>query len=189
MSHSTSITLLERLRTSGDHEAWSRFARLYTPLMFYWCCRAGMQAQDSADLVQDVFVILVQKLPEFQYDRQSSFRSWLRVVTLNKWRERQRRTALHPVISMQDVEGLAEQPEDWIPEELEYRQHLVQRGLAIIEPEFSPLAWQSFQQHVVEGREAADVAARLGIRMGTVYAAKCRILNRLRQELQGFLDE
>lgn len=54
MSQTTSLTLLERLRSPSDQEAWSRFARLYTPLLYYWCRRAGLQEQDSADLVQDV---------------------------------------------------------------------------------------------------------------------------------------
>jgi|SRR5262245_17138217 len=189
MPHTTSLTLLERLRTPGDHEAWARFARLYTPLLYYWCRRAGLQEQDAADLVQDVFVTLVQKLPEFHYDRQRSFRNWLRVVTLNKWRERGRRPAMQTVGSAPHVEDPAGQADDWSLEEIEYRQQLVHCALPIIEPEFSPLAWQAFRQHVIEGGEATEVAARLGIRVGTVYAAKCRVLNRLRQELQGFLDE
>src|SRR5262249_23042723 len=156
MPHTTSLTLLERLRTPGDQEAWLRFARLYTPLLYYWCRRAGLQEQDAADLVQDVFVTLVQKLPEFQYDQQKSFRNWLRVVTLNKWRERRRRPVLQPAGSAHRVEDLAEQPEDWALEETEYRQQLVHCALPIIEHEFSPLAWQAFQQHVMEGGEASE---------------------------------
>ena len=189
MPHTTSLTLLERLRTPGDQEAWSCFARLYTPLLYYWCRRVGLQEQDAADLVQDVFVSLVQKLPEFRYDETKSFRNWLRVVTLNKWRERQRRPLLQPAGSGRHVADVPGQSDDWELEETEYRQQLVQSALPIIEPEFSPVTWQAFQQHVIEGHEASAVAARLGIRLGTVYAAKCRVLNRLRQELQGFLDE
>jgi RNA polymerase sigma-70 factor (ECF subfamily) len=189
MPNTTSLTLLERLRTPGDQEAWSQFARLYTPILYYWCRRAGLQEQDAADLVQDVFVTLVQKLPEFQYDRQKSFRNWLRVVALNKWRERQRRPVLQHAGSAEHVEDLAGREDNWTLEETEYRQQLVHCALPIIEPEFSPQAWQAFRQHVIEGGEASEVATRLGIRVGTVYAAKCRVLNRLRQELQGFLDE
>src|SRR5690348_6167769 len=96
MPHTTSLTLLERLRTPDDPEAWSRFARLYTPLLYYWCRRTGLQEHDAADLVQDVFVTLVGKLPEFQYDPQKSFRNWLRVLTLNKCHERHRRMSLQP---------------------------------------------------------------------------------------------
>lgn len=189
MSHTTSLTLLDRLRSPSDQEAWSRFARLYTPLLYYWCRRAGLHEQDSADLVQDVFVTLVQKLPEFQYDRQKSFRSWLRVVTLNKWRERQRKAQLQPVACTATVADDVAERENWGLEETEYRLELVRCTMPIIEPEFSPVTWRAFTQHVVEGQGAVEVAGRLGIRVGTVYAAKCRVLNRLREELRGLLEE
>jgi hypothetical protein len=32
---STPVSLLERLRRPDDHAAWSRFVRLYTPLLFH----------------------------------------------------------------------------------------------------------------------------------------------------------
>ena len=79
--NTTSFSLLERLRQPSDSAAWDRFVELYTPLLFYWGRRAGLQSADAADLVQDVFEVLLHKLPEFQYDRQKSFRSWLRTVT------------------------------------------------------------------------------------------------------------
>ena len=77
----TPVSLLERVRQGSDHEAWTRFVKLYTPLIFYWARRCGLQVADSADLTQEVFAALFQKLPEFTYDRQRSFRSWLRTLT------------------------------------------------------------------------------------------------------------
>src|SRR5438874_1167415 len=82
----TPASLLERLRQPFEPEAWARFVSLYTPLIFSWARRVGLQEQDAADLVQEVFVTLLQVLPTFTYDRHRSFRRWLRTVTLNKWR-------------------------------------------------------------------------------------------------------
>src|SRR5581483_8600497 len=65
--HTTSASLLERLRQPSDADAWGRLVRLYTPLLLYWARRLGLQYPDAADLVQDVLVVLVQKLPEFHY--------------------------------------------------------------------------------------------------------------------------
>lgn len=188
MAHTTSLTLLERLQSPGDEDAWARFARLYTPLLYYWCRRAGLHEQDAADLVQEVFVLLVRKLPEFRYDRERSFRNWLRTVTLNKWRESQRRRAAQPVPAGENLEEIAAGTDAWRLDESEYRRQLVASALPIIEHEFSPREWQAFLQHVVEGDPAAAVASRLGIRVGTVYAAKSHVLSRLRLELQGFLE-
>src|SRR5262245_666931 len=87
----TPASLLERLKQPADQNAWARFVELYTPLLYYWARRAGLQEADAADLVQEVLGLLFQKLPEFAYDPGRSFRNWLRTVTLNKLRERRRR--------------------------------------------------------------------------------------------------
>src|SRR5688572_29289901 len=89
--NTTPVSLLERLRQPSTEEAWCRFVDLYTPLIYYWARKVGAQPQDAADLVQDVFTLLVRKMPGFTYDEHRSFRGWLRVVTLNKWRESRRR--------------------------------------------------------------------------------------------------
>jgi RNA polymerase sigma-70 factor (ECF subfamily) len=193
--HTTSLTLLERLRTPGDQQAWLRFVRLYTPLLYHWARRAGLVGQDVEDLVQDVFELLLRKLPEFRYEQGGSFRNWLRVVALNKWRERSRRQlgplrkpgALATANLDQVAAPVADIPLDAF-EEAEYRRQLVQRALQLIEPEFSPAAWTAFQQHVVAGHDAGAVAKALGIRVGTVYAAKSRVLTRLRRELDGLIE-
>jgi RNA polymerase sigma-70 factor (ECF subfamily) len=189
MANTTSLTLLERLQSPQDDEAWGRFARLYTPLLYYWCRRAGLQEQDAADLVQEVFVLLVRKLPEFRYDRERSFRNWLRTVTFNKWRESLRRRVGQPTPSSADLDEVPATSDEWQLDETEYRRQLVANALPLIEHEFSSREWLAFQRHVVEGLGAAEVAAELGIRIGTVYAAKSHVLSRLRQELQGFLEE
>ena len=61
--HTTTLTLLERLRDAVDESAWGRFVDLYTPLLFSWARRCGQSEHDAADLVQEVFVALVQTLP------------------------------------------------------------------------------------------------------------------------------
>src|SRR5258708_3966903 len=94
--HTTSASLLERLRQPDAADAWRRFVRLYTPLLYYWARGLGLPTHDAADLVQEVLVVLVHKLPEFNYDPTKSFRGWLRTIALNKWRERCRRFAARP---------------------------------------------------------------------------------------------
>src|ERR1700757_1787963 len=88
----TPPTLLQRLRAAHDDDAWQRLVQLYTPLLFYWARRCGETEHDAADLVQEVFVALIQTLPSFTYDRQGGkFRGWLRTLMLNKLRDRKRR--------------------------------------------------------------------------------------------------
>ncbi len=49
----TPASLLERLRQPSQEQAWARLVELYTPLLFRWARRAGLQTQDAADLVQE----------------------------------------------------------------------------------------------------------------------------------------
>jgi RNA polymerase sigma-70 factor (ECF subfamily) len=187
--NTTPVSLLERLRRPGEQEAWSRFVKLYTPLLYYWARRTGAQPPDAADLVQDVFTLLLQKLPEFTYDRHQSFRGWLRTVTLNKWRDHRKRR--RPPLAGAEEAALEELPGPDgadVFEEQEYRQHLVSRALQVMRADFQDTTWKACWEHVVSGRPAAEVAAELGISAGAVYAAKFRVLGRLREELEGLLD-
>jgi RNA polymerase sigma-70 factor (ECF subfamily) len=151
--------------------------------------RLGLQPADAADLVQEVFAVLVRKLPEFRYDRQKSFRGWLRTIALNKWRDRQRqRTEAPRAPDDAAFAGLAAEDPAGLLEEAEYRQHLIRRALEVMQSDFQPTTWKACWEYVVAERSAAEVAAELGISVGAVYVAKSRVLSRLRQELEGMLD-
>jgi RNA polymerase sigma-70 factor (ECF subfamily) len=187
--YTTSVSLLEQLRQPEARQAWNLFVNLYTPLLYFWACRLGLQEQDAADLVQDVLTTLVQKLPEFEYDRQKSFRAWLRTVILNKWRNNQRQrpvSALSP--DAPPLANLADTDGEDVLEEDEYRQYLVARALQVMQDSFEPVTWIAFWEHMVADKSAAEVAAELGISVDSVYTAKSRVLRRLRLELQGLLD-
>jgi RNA polymerase sigma-70 factor, ECF subfamily len=182
----TPVSLLERLRQPDDQEAWDRFVALYTPLLYHWAVRAGLQAQDAADLVQDVFIRLVRKLPEFRYDPARSFRGWLHAVLLNLWRDRR---ATHPdVTSPANLDGLAQA--DSLPswEEAEYRRQLLSRALPIVQREFPAATWQAFVSYALEGLPVQEVAAKLQTSVNAVYLAKSRVIRRLRQEFDGLIE-
>jgi RNA polymerase sigma-70 factor, ECF subfamily len=186
--NTTSPSLLELLRRPGEQEAWFRFVELYTPLIYYWARKTGLDPADASDLVQDVFLVLARTLPHFQYDPHQSFRGWLRMVTLNKWRERRRRRAI-PIDGDAEVDAVQAHSEalesQW---DSEYCTHLIGRALDLMRAEFQPKTWMACWEHVVSGKSAAEVAAELGITTDSVYAAKSRVLKRLRQELSGLWD-
>lgn len=185
----TPPSLLERLRRLPAPESWVRFVQLYTPLLFFWARKLGLRETDAADLVQDVFTVLVQKLPTFQYDQQKGFRNWLRTIMLNKWRNSLRKKANHRIDGQELNASDVADPRD--PEalvEAEYWQHLLSHAFELMRSEFPVKTWKACWEHVVMGRPAADVAAELDICVGAVYVAKSRVLARLRRDLAGLLD-
>src|SRR5262245_33046461 len=189
---STPSSLLGRLRqpisARGWTEDWVRLVDLYSPLLYHWARRLGLGEGDTADLVQDVFLSLVRKLPRFEYDGQRSFRGWLHTVLINCWRDRLRQPA-PPIPAGAEILAGAAVPDPVLElEEAEYRRHLMHLALQLMQRDFQPRTWQACWATVVEGRPAADVAAELGLTVAAVYAATARVLRRLRQELEGFLD-
>lgn len=185
----TPDSLLDRVRRTADQAAWDRFVKLYSPLLFHWAGNLGVKGPDAADLVQDVLLLLVRKLPEFQYDGDRTFRGWLWTVTLNKWRERQRgrhTAVLDPeseaFSALASPDGAAAIDED------EYRQYLVRRALRLMQAEFQSSTWQAFWECAINERPAAEVAAELGLGIDAVYGAKSRVLRKLRRELNGLMD-
>jgi RNA polymerase sigma-70 factor (ECF subfamily) len=181
----TPPTLLERLRRPSDAAAWARFVELYTPLLDSWARRMGLQESDADDLIQEVFAQLLAKLPTFVYDKDRSFRGWLRTLALNRWRTMQRSRRDRTVALDADELPAPEAEAFW---EQEYRHHLVGRAVAVMKAEFQPTSWQACWETVVKGRPAAEVGAELGLSAEAVRAAKYRVLARLRQELDGLLD-
>jgi RNA polymerase sigma-70 factor (ECF subfamily) len=180
--NTTPVSLLERLRDTEDQSAWGRFVDLYTPLLCYWGRRAELQEPDIADLVQDVFQILVRKLPGFTYDRGGTFRGWLHTILINQFRTGIRRRVEQPFEEGYDVADSTERDELM---EKEHRDYLVSRALQIMKTDFQPATWKACWEHVVCGRPVPEVAAELGISVKAVYLAKARVLRRLRRELAG----
>lgn len=185
---STSESLLLRLRSGRDQKAWTTFVELYTPLIFYWARKTGLQANDAADLVQDVLTLAFQKLPAFRYEADKSFRGWLRQVTLNRFREKLRKKSIGAAAVTQSVLASVPQPGNaestW---DLNYQKSLIHQANQILEREFQPATWKALQKYVFEGHSAADVAAENGLSIWTVYAAKSRFMSRLREILEGLI--
>lgn len=185
----TSPSLLEQVATDPTRSAWPLFVELYTPLLFSWVRRLGLTEHDAADMVQDIFAVLVEKMPGFHYNPQQSFRAWLKTVLLNRWRNHTRKSNAHQVDSDPAVLEQIPAPEvEVFFEEEEYRQALVNRALTLMQTEFEPATWRACWEFVVRDRPAAEVAAELGLTVNAVYLAKSRVLRRLRERLAGLLD-
>src|SRR3954452_2829883 len=91
----TRASLLLRLRDSRDEAAWREFVQLYTPLVYGYVRKQGLQDADAADLSQDVLGAVAGAVGRLEYDPcRGGFRNWLFTVVrrkLSSWRAAQGR--------------------------------------------------------------------------------------------------
>jgi len=188
----TSTSLLERAR-GQDKQAWERLVDLYTPLVYAWCRRSGLQPADAADVGQEVFRAVARGLTGFRRDRAGdTFRGWLRTITRNKLRDfADARKRYPPGAGGSDAAYQVEQLPDQEPEAdlTADRQLLYQRALEVVRTEFEERTWQAFWLVVVEDVSADEAARQLGVSLNAVYLAKSRVLRRLREEFADLIED
>ncbi len=185
---STASNLLGQVK-ANEGPAWRRLAALYTPLVYSWARRAGLQAEDASDVVQEVFRAVLTHIADYEAGPgPGSFRAWLWTITRNKLNDHWRRQRRQPVaVGGTDAqERLLESPAPECPQDEEPAGAgggVLQRALERIRPRFEERTWQAFYRVTAEGQGPAEVAAALGMSVNAVYVARSRVLARLRQEL------
>jgi RNA polymerase sigma-70 factor (ECF subfamily) len=192
MMGETSLTLLEQLAGPSDEGAWERFVTLYQPLIHGWVRRLGVPAPHAADVVQDVFTIVVAELPRFAHNGQpGAFRTWLRTIAVNRLRVfwRQARSPADGEAFLRRVEELEDPHSDlsrlW---DQEHDHFVLSRLLQLVEAEVAPATFEAFRRLTFEEASAATVAADLGMSVGAIYVAKSRVLQRLRRAARQFVE-
>jgi RNA polymerase sigma-70 factor (ECF subfamily) len=190
----TNPSLLYRA-TGGDEAAWERIVVLYQPMIRGWLQRHGVHPQEAADLAQEVLAVVVRELKHFAHaGHTGSFRGWLRAITVNrargflrdgKWRELAAGgSGVFEVIEqLEDSESPLTQ--EW---NAEHDAHVVRQVLALVQTDFEPATVRVFRRLVLDEARAAEVAAEMGMTVAAVYAARSRVLQRIRQEAAGLLE-
>ena len=187
LSPTTRASLLLRLRDSQDHEAWVEFVSLYEPVAYRLLRRHGLQDADAREVMQELFLAVSRSIDRWEPARErGSFRGWLRRVVRNlviNWlKQRERRVIATGGSDLQAM--LDKLPADSGPEtadfDKELRRALFQRAAEQVRREVQPATWQAFWETAIFGTSPGDSANKLGMGVGAIRVAKCRVLARLR---------
>ena len=178
----TRQSLLLRLQQDSDVQSWTEFEQMYRPAVFRLARRRGLQPSDAEDLTQRVMLAIVNKLSQWEVDRQrGSFRAWLLTVTRNEvvshFRKQLRLNHETVDENRHGVPELEEQV-DW-----EFRRAVFRSLTRQIQSEFEPATWQCFWLTAVEQQSAQEVANALGLSLGAVYKNKSRVLKKLKNRV------
>jgi RNA polymerase sigma-70 factor (ECF subfamily) len=184
------VSLLGRLKTTPDDpQVWREFVTLYGGTIYRWCRGWGLQQADAEDVTQQVFLNLSMRMRNFCHDPRRSFLGWLKTVAQHErqhYMTRQRRAgqagggdcAAQLLAAIEAREDLSRRLEETFDHEL------LQQAAVTVRLRVDPKTWDAFDLMAVQGRRGADVARRLGMRVGTVFVARSRVQRMLRDEVR-----
>ncbi len=182
----TSLTWLGRLTGGADAADWQQLNDVYGPLLGAWLARAGVPASDRDDVIQEVLMVVVRRVSEFEHRGPGAFRAWLRGILANHTKKFFRTRHDSPAVDLDQLIG-----DDTALSRVwdrEHDEHLAARALCAVEGDFAPATWAAFRRQVIDGLPPAEVAAELGLSLNAVILAKSRVLKRLRAELRGLVE-
>lgn len=183
----TSESLLIRVRDPSDREAWNRFDAIYRPVIYRLARRARWQHNDANDLVQQVMLSVSKAIPNWEKDpNRGTFRSWLHRVARNALISSIRgQRAMQFVDETTDMgcaalqESTPDELDLWI--EQEYCRSRIRWAAEQVRDEFTNTSWRAFWMTTLDEASVIDTAEQLKISIGSVYAARSRIMRRLQE--------
>ena len=163
------------------------FVELYETTLFRYVRSKGLQDADASEVVQQVLIAVHRSVDGWTPQRAGSFRAWLLRVASNlatsvvrkKYRDRMLTGGTTVSEALKAASSTAHQ-EATEEEESHWRQWAFCWASTRVQREVADKTWQAFWLTAVENQAPADVARQLGLSIGAVYAAKCRVLQRLR---------
>ncbi|MGQ0634431.1 MAG: RNA polymerase sigma factor [Planctomycetaceae bacterium] len=188
----TRHSLLVRLADPTDREAWGEFAAIYEPAVYRLARSRGLQHADALDLVQEVLWAVAQAIERWTPDPgRARFRTWLFRVARNLAINALTRGGRLRGSGDSGIQKLlasipAELEEEVTLYDVEFRREAFRRAADYVRQYSDSAAWEAFWLTAVERVAVAEAATRLQTTPGAIYAARGRILARLRKYVEKY---
>jgi RNA polymerase sigma-70 factor, ECF subfamily len=188
----TTTDLLDGLHESGNRQVWDEFDRRYRPIVVGFLRRMGLNENDAADVAQETLTCFVRDYRQNKYDRQQGrLRSWLIGIArcrLADWRRATgRRRELRGESAIGEVRDDGDADAAW---EAEERRFILEQAIADLRQttRFNERTITAFERVVLRQEPIETVSAELGLTPQEVYAAKSRIVEKLREIVRRYED-
>jgi RNA polymerase sigma-70 factor (ECF subfamily) len=192
-SPETRHSLLARLYGERDEAAWREFVAIYQPLIYRLIRSRGLQDADASELTQDALVAVARAIESGKPDFQGgSLRGWLSRITRNMMINflTRRRPGQQGTGGSDFQRLLAEQPaandEQATVFDLEHKREVFRWAADRVRDSIHPTTWQVFWRTTVEGEPIAQAASALGLSIGSAYAARSRVMAKLKQTIDAW---
>ena len=187
MGESTHPSLLSRVRSSADDQAWREFDARYRSLILRYCRARRLQSAEADDVRQIVMLSLARYLHAFQYKPElGRFRDYLRRVVENAIRRysttRDRHSAAQIDAAHLDlVEDHGPPGHEQLWEE-EWVRHHYRQALAVVREHASEQSVAVFQEFLA-GHSPEEVAEQFSMSLQAIYQVRQRMRKRLQKQI------
>jgi len=188
----TSHSLLRRALDLNDQEAWDDLDQHYRRFIYYILHQAKAPLEDIEDLTQQVMILLMRNLKNYDSSK-GSFRSWLRSVITNatfshfrKMKSQQERIKAFSHEVAQSETFKRSGVEKFIEEEWE--KYLSTLALERVKKTFNERTMYAFELGL-KGMEASLIAEEVGLKVSTVYTLRKRVKQALYAEVKSLASQ
>lgn len=152
---------------NGDSEAFSKLYEVSKRQVYFTCLRFLKNEQDAQDIMQEVYITVIKKLPELTDKKR--FQAWVNRVAVNKCKNFLKSKRTVSLDEMQDDENYPEIPDDnLLPEEYVLNAAKRQIVLDIMEKALSDIQYQTVIMFYFDNMSVAEIAEITESPVGTV---------------------
>jgi RNA polymerase sigma-70 factor (ECF subfamily) len=194
----TRRSLLGRLHDLQDQTAWREFFDSYWRLIYKVARSAELNDAEAQDVVQNTFIYLSRRMPNFRYDpERGAFKSWLRVVTrsrINVFLRQQKADEkfLDEPQPGDEEDGAGELEEipdpagDALDEvwQREWEENLLARATRGVRARVSAQHFLIFRLSTLNQLPLKQVAKKLHLSLPQVYLVRHRVARLFKEEVQ-----
>jgi RNA polymerase sigma factor (sigma-70 family) len=191
----TRASLLIRVRDPADQAAWHEFVEIYRPLILRLARQKGMQEADAEDVAQQVLAAVAQAVEQRGHDPQrAKFRTWLSRVAQNAILNAlargkpDRGSGDSALLAALDQQESPTGPDSALLR-LERRREVFRWATRQVRKEFHQTTWDAFWLTAVEQRSVDAVSKELAKNPGAIYAARSRVMLRIREKVAEYEEE
>lgn len=165
----------------GSEDAWSALIEKYKALIYSIPVKYGLPPQEAADIFQVVCMELLARLPDLR--EAQALPKWLMQVTHHECHRAKRR---HERLISRDAEP--DLPEPTVPPMAEtfvrqiQEEHFLREAIGSLAPQCQNLVLALFFE--APARPYAEIAAELGLAVGSIGFTRQKCIERLRASLQ-----
>lgn len=184
MAYTTRRSLLSKIR-EGDEIGWSEFYQIYRPLVFLRGGDFSLSESEKEELMQDTVLAVFRGQKTFTYDpARGKFRTYLRTVidhrAIDIIRKRKKNIANDEEIDFDNMPETKRSKLDmaW---DTEWSRHILNQAMEELKNKIEPETYQAFELYTIEEWAPKKVAEFLDMKVGSVYTAKNRAVEKLRE--------